>query len=78
MHVAKATLSLDAISNTIYRFTVLYTYVNHNLDQVWCIGDDNVISDSNVDATFHFKLNNTGEGSMQKKMSIAVFKTLSD
>lgn len=71
MHVAKATLSLDTISNTIYRFTVLF-YVNHNLDQVWCIGDENVISDSNVDATFHFKLNNSGEGSMQKMIIASV------
>lgn len=58
-------------------FTDLQYYVNHYLDQVWCIGDENVISDSNVDATFHFKLNNSGEGRMQK-MIIAVFKTLSD
>lgn len=63
--------------NLKYHLQIYSIYVNHNLDQVWCIGDENVISDGNVDATFHFKLNNSGEGSMQK-MSIAVFKTLSD
>ena len=59
-------------------FTDLQCYVNHNLDQVWCIGDENVIPDSNVDATCFLPHLITVGKKACKKMSIAVFKTLSD